>query len=96
MIEIKGTVHMKDGSTLEFEGGPFERMLAEVYMIKRGLGDMQSAPQTASLYMAYIGVGNYPSTSGNDTAFLTWCRDVQEVELTTSEPDPTPPAALDG
>lgn len=90
MVEVKGTVTLKDGSALPFEGGPFETMMAEQYLHKKHLGSVQDSPMTWSMYVAYLACG------GDGYGFETWAKTVAAVDLDTADARPTNAEPSDG
>jgi len=88
-------VEYQDGTAQAFEGGPWALSQWERYAIRNNLdSDATKAPMTWSLFVAYASI--HRTEWGKCEGFEAWSTRVLDVDLETSEPNPTNPTASGG
>jgi hypothetical protein len=94
MIEVRGSVTFVDGSAHEFVGGPWAISQWERYAMRNQLdSDPSKAPMTWSLFVAYAAVNR--EQWGKCEGYEAWSARVVDVDLETTEANPTQPATSD-
>jgi len=92
MIEVKGSVALENGAVVEFHGGPWALSQWERYAQRNNIdSDGQKAPMTWMLYIAYASL--HRSEWGKCEGYEAWSAKVVDVDLETTEANPTQPTA---
>jgi hypothetical protein len=93
MIEFKGQV-THSGSVVDFTAGPWEFSRWEEYAARHGL-TFETAPMTASLYIAYCAV--HKAAWPPEVGYEMWAQGVQNIEMEDSaDVPPTEKATSEG